>query len=64
MIARSVALVAALAAAFIGVRIYNFSGGLDSPDLRTNLFLLAVAIAICVVALKIAKKHRRSGPPA
>ena len=56
MIARCVALVAAIAAVGIGFRIYRFSGGLDGSDLRADLVLLAVAILLCVVALKLAGK--------
>jgi uncharacterized membrane protein YfcA len=63
MIARCVALVAAVAAVGIGFRIYSFSGGLDGSDLRTDLVLLALAILLCVVALKMARKKSRSGPP-
>jgi multisubunit Na+/H+ antiporter MnhB subunit len=64
MIARLVALVAAIAALVFGLRIYSYSGGLDSPDLRTDLALLAAAILLCFVALKIARKKTRPGPRA
>ena len=59
MIARLVAIVAAIAAVYIGFRLYSFSGGLDSSDLRTDFVLFAVAIAVCVVALKVARKKGR-----
>jgi hypothetical protein len=59
MIARLVAIVAAIAAVFMGVRVYSFSGGLDSSDLRMDLVLLAAAIVVCVVALKVARKKAR-----
>jgi hypothetical protein len=56
MIARCVALVAAIAAVGVGFRIYRFSGALDGADLRTDLVLLAAAILLCAVALKLARK--------
>jgi hypothetical protein len=59
MIARLVAIVAAIAAVFMGVRVYTFSGGLDSSDLRTDMLLLAAAIVVCFVALKVARKKGR-----
>jgi hypothetical protein len=63
MIARLVAIVAAIAAVYIGFRLYSFSGGLDSSDLRTNFALFAVAVAVCVVALKVARKRARPARP-
>jgi len=66
MIAKLVALVAAIAAVGIDFRLYSYPGGLDSLDssaLRTNLVLFAVAIVVCVVALKLARKKSRPAPP-
>ncbi|MGD0796322.1 MAG: hypothetical protein ABR910_01245 [Acidobacteriaceae bacterium] len=59
MIARLLALVAAIAALVIGFRIYNYSGSLDSSDLRINLALLAAAILVCFIALRLARKKNR-----
>jgi hypothetical protein len=64
MIARLVAIGAAIAAVYRGVRVYSFPGGLDSldsPALRTDLVFLALAIVVCVVALKVA--HKKGRPP-
>jgi len=50
----------------IGFRLYSYPGGLDSLDssaLRTNLVLFAVAIVVCVVALKLARKKSRPALP-
>jgi len=59
MIARLVAIVAAIAAVYIGFRLYSFSGGLDSSDMRTDFVLFAIAIVVCVVALNVARKKGR-----
>jgi hypothetical protein len=59
MTARLVALVAAIAAVAIGVHIYTLPDGLEAAGLRTDLVYLAVAIAVCIVALKLAPKKSR-----